>query len=135
MESADERAENAAHHNHWHNVSEYTPSSFKRPRRAPKMNPEAHNETKPAIKMEYSDESAEDTADECVPKPETSKRRSGRVAKMNTDAPIDGRGPEYDRKPKADLPIIPRGSSRHLKTEEGKKVDFSQIPRVPGGWV
>jgi hypothetical protein len=179
-ESADERAENAAHHNHWHNVSEHTPSSFKRPRRAPKMNTDAHsetkpaikmessdegaedtayqgtpepktfkrgprrapkmnadahNETKPAIKMESADEDAEDTADEGVPKPETPKRRSGRVAKMNTDAPIYGTGPEYDRKPKADLPIIPRGSSRHLKTEEEKKVDMSQVPKVPGGWV
>jgi len=101
----------------------------------PNIKTPPHHETKPAIKMESADEGAEDTADEGVPKPETPKRRSGRIRKMNTDAPIDGRGPEYDRKPKADPLIIPIGSSRHLKTEEEKKVDMSQVPKVPGGWV
>jgi hypothetical protein len=87
--------------------------------------------------MESADEGAENAAYQGVPEhtPETPKRRSGRIRKMNTDAPIDGRGPEYDRKPKADPLIIPIGSSRHLKTEEEKKVDMSQVPKVPGGWV
>ena len=133
MESADEGVENAT----YQGVPERTPETQRRgPRRPPTMNTDAHNETKPAIEMESADESAEDTADEGVSKPETPKRRSGRIRKMNTDAPIDGRGPEYDRKPKADPLIIPIGSSRHLKTEEEKKVDMSQVPKVlPGGWV
>jgi hypothetical protein len=132
MESADEGVENAT----YQGVPERTPETQRRgPRRPPTMNTDAHNETKPAIEMESPDESAEDTADEGVPKPETPKRRSGRIRKMNTDAPIDGRGPEYDRKLKADPLIIPIGSSRHLKTEEEKKVDMSQVPKVPGGWV
>jgi hypothetical protein len=101
------------------------------------IKPSPHHETKSAIKMESADEGAENAAYQGVPEhtPKTFKSGPRRALSMNIDgphAPPPFYKRAYARKLKADLL---RGSSPPLKTEGEKKVDMSQVPKVPGGWV